>query len=628
MVSRPLIACALLLSLSTTACDADDTGNDLPLAPNATSPADNLAGNAATRPEPDAPVDRGADDATEPTERAATEPSDVTAPCDAVAAMTAADLVQSCRYDNPFASSAECREYRGPWTTEGIEGDCGAVFTGVAGVLSEDPCEVSGMVGRCVAESDGGEVLSVFFYKGEGAQLEPLCGQFLEGTFCAEDGSSSGTATKTPLEEALAHLASDDEVLVEPSCLDDACLEALIEARQGIVLSPVAKAPTAGLVIYPGALVDPRAYAPVARQMAQLGLKVIIVPMPGELAINGYDRALDVMTEDIERWFISGHSMGGAMAARLAYEEPELDALAGLILWAAYPSGFNDISDRGLPVLSIAGALDGVATPEEIEAAKPYLPAATEYVMLEGGNHAQFGTYGAQDGDLTATLSTSEQQQLIAAVTVHFVGRVLTDVVPPTPAFDALPAASDWCETAQSLVAGLDAALLTDAVSVTAHGDEDAFASSKADIDAETASGWIQVQAYVRPFGNARVLDAPAILEGDVWCKMKSRPAVTAALAADTDAPAATCAAMNAAAVAWAEGQAGESRPINFADDVLYDTGISWLKDGTLTLEAGTLTSPHFTVENDTSLPELYREVFYCKLWSPTRALYYVTTGE
>ncbi|NTW09008.1 MAG: alpha/beta hydrolase, partial [Anaerolineaceae bacterium] len=30
--------------------------------------------------------------------------------------------------------------------------------------------------------------------------------------------------------------------------------------------------------------------------------------------------------------------------------------------------------------------------------------------VIEGGNHAQFGNYGPQPGDGTATISTAEQQ--------------------------------------------------------------------------------------------------------------------------------------------------------------------------------------------------------------------------
>ena len=37
------------------------------------------------------------------------------------------------------------------------------------------------------------------------------------------------------------------------------------------------------------------------------------------------------------------------------------------------------------------------------------LPADTEWITIEGGNHAQFGDYGVQDGDGEATISAEMQ---------------------------------------------------------------------------------------------------------------------------------------------------------------------------------------------------------------------------
>ena len=44
-------------------------------------------------------------------------------------------------------------------------------------------------------------------------------------------------------------------------------------------------------------------------------------------------------------------------------------------------------------------------------------------VEIEGGNHAQFGNYGPQEGDLPATISAEEQQaQTVEAIT-DFIAR-------------------------------------------------------------------------------------------------------------------------------------------------------------------------------------------------------------
>jgi hypothetical protein len=47
---------------------------------------------------------------------------------------------------------------------------------------------------------------------------------------------------------------------------------------------------------------------------------------------------------------------------------------------------------------------------ENFNATLPQLPPGTIMQVIEGGNHAQFGNYGPQPGDGTATISTAEQQ--------------------------------------------------------------------------------------------------------------------------------------------------------------------------------------------------------------------------
>ena len=42
-------------------------------------------------------------------------------------------------------------------------------------------------------------------------------------------------------------------------------------------------------------------------------------------------------------------------------------------------------------------------------------------VVLEGGNYAQFGNYGPQDGDAPATITDEEQQEQTVDAIVEFV---------------------------------------------------------------------------------------------------------------------------------------------------------------------------------------------------------------
>jgi dienelactone hydrolase len=155
--------------------------------------------------------------------------------------------------------------------------------------------------------------------------------------------------------------------------------------------------------------VDARSYAPVARAFAEEeGLLAVIVPMPLNLAVFGVNAAADVIAANpaIERWIIGGHSLGGAMASSFAAEN-EVDALA---LWASFPANDSLATRTDLPIISLYGTNDGVATPEDIAASRPNLPPNTIWSPIEGGNHAQFGWYGDQPGDGVATISREAQQ--------------------------------------------------------------------------------------------------------------------------------------------------------------------------------------------------------------------------
>jgi pimeloyl-ACP methyl ester carboxylesterase len=207
-----------------------------------------------------------------------------------------------------------------------------------------------------------------------------------------------------PMPEALAALESDDQVLVETD--------------PWLVFRPAGASPAVGLILYPGGRVDPRAYAPPARKLARERFLVVIVPMPLNFAVFAPDRAAEVMATypEIRDWAVGGHSLGGAMAARFAYQNPA--AVQGLALWAAYPASTDDLSSQDTQVTSIYGTRDGLTTAEEIVASRLLLPADTAWVAIEGGNHAQFGWYGPQSGDEPATISREEQQPQVVAATL------------------------------------------------------------------------------------------------------------------------------------------------------------------------------------------------------------------
>jgi hypothetical protein len=187
-----------------------------------------------------------------------------------------------------------------------------------------------------------------------------------------------------------------------------------------MVFEPLGVTPELGLILYPGGRVDPAAYASPARAIAEQGYRVVIVPMPLNLAVFGFNRALHVEDAfpEIDTWVVGGHSLGGAMAAHFAHDHP--DDVAGLVLWGAFSAESDDLSDSNLAVLCVSGSRDGLSTPGDIATARPRLPADTVYLEIDGANHAQFGSYGPQRGDLDATISRSDQQQRVVQATLAF----------------------------------------------------------------------------------------------------------------------------------------------------------------------------------------------------------------
>lgn len=175
----------------------------------------------------------------------------------------------------------------------------------------------------------------------------------------------------------------------------------------------------AGIIIYPGGLVDPAAYAPLAQQFAERGALAVIAPMPLDLAIFGLNQAGAIMAAypEVTQWIVAGHSLGGSMAAQ--YLAAARDArVIGLALWASYAPDGADLSDSGLAVVSIFGSNDGVMRARDQADLLKGLPPETRLAVIEGGNHAGFGTYGPQQGDGPATITPEAQQEQAVALTL------------------------------------------------------------------------------------------------------------------------------------------------------------------------------------------------------------------
>lgn len=202
-----------------------------------------------------------------------------------------------------------------------------------------------------------------------------------------------------------------------PALQSDA--EVRVDRGDWLVFWPAQSDPVAGFIFYPGGRVDYRSYAPPARAIAAAGFLVVIPRMPLNLAFTQAAAADAIIAAypRIQTWAIGGHSLGGAMAARYAYQQP--DQVEGLALWAAYPAATDDLTTSGLAVVSIYADQDGLATPDKIANSQALLPAAAQFVRIAGGNHAQFGAYGPQPGDGLPAISAAEQHAQIVAATLQ-----------------------------------------------------------------------------------------------------------------------------------------------------------------------------------------------------------------
>lgn len=195
-------------------------------------------------------------------------------------------------------------------------------------------------------------------------------------------------------------------------------------SRTSITLAPRERPTTSGLVFYPGARVDSRAYVPLLRRISARGTLVVVVKAPLYIAFLDGNAASEVIERHprVRHWVVGGHSLGGVAASFHAGDHP--DRVDGLLLWASFPA--NDLAGTGLSVTSIFGTADGLATPDEIAASRAELPPDARFVAVPGGVHAYFGDYGRQPGDGTPGISRARAQRRVVAASLALTHRVET----------------------------------------------------------------------------------------------------------------------------------------------------------------------------------------------------------
>lgn len=196
--------------------------------------------------------------------------------------------------------------------------------------------------------------------------------------------------------------------------------QVFVNAERGVIIFFPADnpRPETGFIFYPGGKVDYRAYAPILKMIANNGYFVAVTPAPLNLAMFDVNAAarIEAGYPEIQNWFVGGHSLGGVAASSYAASHPNIK---GAVLWGSVPA--NDLLRvNNMPTLLLYGDNDGLISLEMYNNSRDSLPLDATFVVIEGGNHAQFGSYGEQAGDGVATISPQEQWTQTVNATVEF----------------------------------------------------------------------------------------------------------------------------------------------------------------------------------------------------------------
>lgn len=175
------------------------------------------------------------------------------------------------------------------------------------------------------------------------------------------------------------------------------------------------------LVFYPGAFVDPVAYAPLCHELARHGIECIIVEMPLRSALFDYEAAgrMGISQKLAKEYILAGHSHGAEMAAHFIHEHPgRFHKL--ILIGTQYPEKIS-LTDTAIRVMKVYGTHDGLEPVSEVEKNKTKLPSTTKYLEISGANHGQFGYYGDQPFDNAATITREEQQKQLVQAMLTFI---------------------------------------------------------------------------------------------------------------------------------------------------------------------------------------------------------------
>ena len=107
------------------------------------------------------------------------------------------------------------------------------------------------------------------------------------------------------------------------------------------------------IIFFQGGLTDPKAYAPLCREIAENGFTCHLIKMDWRMPQWDYKKIENMFDLKNGKYIIGGHSQGGKMASQFVYENPDL--MKGLfLLGTSHPRDF-DLSDRSIPTIKLYG---------------------------------------------------------------------------------------------------------------------------------------------------------------------------------------------------------------------------------------------------------------------------------
>ena len=166
------------------------------------------------------------------------------------------------------------------------------------------------------------------------------------------------------------------------------------------------------LVFYPGGKVEFKSYAPMMHNLAKKGIDTLIIKVPFNIAFF-HTKDINKIKENYNysSWYLGGHSLGGVVAAGDTIDN-DID---GLILLASYSTKEIECN-----TLSIYGSKDGILNKKNYNEYKKNLKNLKE-IVIEGGNHSNFGNYGLQENDNLSTIDKESQQETTIQEILKFI---------------------------------------------------------------------------------------------------------------------------------------------------------------------------------------------------------------